>query len=63
MTIRVKRQPIDCEKTCVMSITNKGLENRMYIFLKSTNQKEWQNTHMSKCHKQVINREENLSDQ
>lgn len=40
MTIRVKRQPIDREKTFVMSITNKGLENRMYIFLKSTNQKE-----------------------
>lgn len=38
MTPKGKRQSTDWEKIFVMSITDKRLENRMYIFLKSANQ-------------------------
>lgn len=45
-----------------MSIIDKGLKIRLYIFLKPTNKKEWQNTQMGEFHNQAINRGGNLND-
>lgn len=40
MTFRVRRQSTDNKKVFIISMIDKRLENKLYILLKSTNQKE-----------------------